>query len=69
MVGKHQPKLCPPTKKKNINNNSNYTDFFFTNNIGPIVQEETISPILFAAYVNDGKMEFVDNKYEPIEIK
>lgn len=68
MVGKHQPKLCPPTKKKYKQQFKLYR-FFFTNNIGPIVQDEAISPILFAAYVNDGKMEFVDNKYEPIEIK
>lgn len=41
---------------------------FFTNNFG-LVQGEVISSIWFAAYVNDDKMEFIDNNYEPIELK
>lgn len=41
---------------------------FFTNNFG-LVQGEVISPIWFAAYVNDDQMEFIDNNYEPIELK
>jgi hypothetical protein len=41
---------------------------FYTNNFG-LVQGEVISPIWFAAYVNDDKMEFIDNNYEPIELK
>ena len=41
---------------------------YFANNVG-LMQGEVISPILFALYVNDCKMEFIDNNCDPIELK
>jgi len=44
-----------------------YTDIF-ANNLG-IMQGEVISPILFALYVNDCEMDFINHNCDPIELK
>lgn len=47
--------------------NGFYTDFF-KNNVG-LMQGEVLSPILFALYVNDCEMEFINNNCKAVELK
>ena len=44
-----------------------YTEFF-ANNVG-LIQGEVISPILFALYVNDCEMDFINHNCDPIQLK
>ena len=44
-----------------------YSDFF-KNHVG-LMPGEVISPILFAIYVNDCEMEFLNNCCQPVELK
>jgi hypothetical protein len=44
-----------------------YSDFF-QNQVG-LMQGDVIYPILFAIYVNDCEMEFLNNCCQPIELK
>jgi hypothetical protein len=45
-----------------------FIQIFFQNQVG-LMQGEVIYPILFAIYVNDCEMEFLNNCCQPVELK